>query len=101
MFRLLKNCGAAVLSIACLSAIGAPAASAADMIETYHPPHVRHVARHVAHYHHHRHPVRVAYVRRNDRDCGPMIYEYRSPPPYTEVKLVCSPPWTGPRPSVY
>jgi hypothetical protein len=80
---------ASVLSLSCLAS---SVSYAADMVEGYNPP-----PRHVIVVHHERYrPVRATYVRSVYRDCGQLIYEYRSAPAYTEVKTVCSPPWTKP-----
>jgi len=66
-------------------------ASAADMIENTNQP--RH-ARIVHHVHHvSERAMHVAYDR---DDCGQLFYEYRTTPPYTEIKTMC-----GPRPIVY
>lgn len=79
---------ASVLSLSCLAS---SAGYAADMVEGYNPP-PRHVI--ITHRQHYR-PIHTAYVRKV-YDCGQLIYEYRSAPAYTEVKTVCSPPWTKP-----
>lgn len=71
-----------------LTAFLLSSASAADMVEGYYQPH------HVRVVHHH--VVRTAFVRNERRDCGQLVYEYRTVPPYTEIKTMC-----GPRPVVY
>jgi hypothetical protein len=70
------------------SGIG-PYAFAADMIENYNPPrHVR-VVHHGYHHPVYRHPIRTAYERSDRLDCGQVLYEYRTSPPYTEIKTMC------------
>ncbi len=69
-----------------------PAASA-DMIEQYKvsPPNVaHHTLRRIEHHNQPR------LIRTITSDCTPLIYEYRTSPSYTEVKLVCAPAWRGP-----
>jgi hypothetical protein len=85
--------GAVMLS----SSIG-PYAFAADMIENYNPPRPVRVVHHAVYRHAvYRHHVQAAYEERSDRlDCGQVLYEYRTSPPYTEIKTMC-----GPRPIVY
>lgn len=79
---------ASALSLSCLAS---SVTYAADMVEGYNPP-----PRHVVIHHERYRPVRATYVREVHRDCGQLIYEYRSAPAYTEIKTVCSPPWTKP-----
>jgi hypothetical protein len=74
-----------------LAAVTLSSASAADMVENYNAP--RHVRRvHHAYYA----PVQVRHVAYDGDDCGQLYYEYRTEPPYTEIKTMC-----GPRPVVY
>lgn len=99
MFPSTAKLAVATASFMSLSILGS-SVYAADMVETYQPP--RHVV--VEHYHHHhRHyvPVRVTRIRTTELDCGNVIYDYRSDPAYTEVKTVCSPPWTKPSTNDY
>lgn len=66
-------------------------ASAADMVENYSAPrHVRTV--HHAYYA----PPRVRHVAYDRSDCGTLYYEYRTTPPYTEIKTLC-----GKKPVIY
>ena len=101
MISFLKCTGIAT----CLASISflSSTAYAADMVEGYVPPaHVSVVHHHYHHHahphyrHHHHHHRLVRTVRVSELDCGKLIYEYRSAPAYTDVKTVCSPPWTGP-----
>lgn len=87
MYNLIKTVGAALfLTTTILSS-----ASAADMVENFnHPRHVR--TDHHAYYA----TARARHVAYDRGDCGQLYYEYRTRPPYTEIKTLC-----GPRPVVY
>lgn len=74
-----------------LASTGMATASAADLVEGSYPP--RHV-RIVHHVHHH--TVRPTYISSDRLDCGQVVYEYRTSPPYSEIKTMC-----GPKPVVY
>jgi hypothetical protein len=66
-------------------------ASAADMVENYNPPRQVRTAHHV-----HYTAERFRHVAYEREDCGQLYYEYRTTPPYTEIKTMC-----GPKPIVY
>jgi len=74
-----------------LTTLATSLASAADMVENYNPP--RHVR--ISHHAYYA-PAHVRHVAYQRDDCGQLYYEYRTTPPYTEIKTMC-----GPRPVVY
>lgn len=40
-------------------------------------------------------------LRVSERDCGKVIYDYRTKPKYSDVKTVCSGPWMPPSTTDY
>lgn len=80
----------------CMSSTLGFAVSAADMIEPYGPRH-SHVDS--AHYK----PVQSAHANSSaiDLSCGRLTYRYQYPQAHTELKTVCSPPWTKPSTNDY